>query len=170
MSVAVSISVLTSVRAERSARWFSNVFRFGVNMSRSLVSRWALAALFLSVSAGSLSSSVAQAADFVYATGDIATRRWQSSETPTSFDVKKDQKLEVVVKKDGWVRVRQSPGPKFGWIPETLVTSTVPVGVVAEEPASPGLEGLSPEIRAMLEKQLQGQMGGGMGSGMGGGQ
>lgn len=139
-------------------------------MSRSLVSRGALTALALSLAVGSLFSSVASAADFVYATGDIATRRWQSTETPTSFDVKKDQKLEVVVKKDGWVRVRQSPGPKFGWIPETLVTSTVPAGVVAEEPAAPGIEGLSPEIRAMLEKQLQGQLGGGMGGGMGGGQ
>lgn len=98
------------------------------------------------------------AADFVYATGPVTARRWQSAETPTSFDIAKDQKLEVVVKKDGWMRVRQSPGPKFGWIPEASVTTVAPAGAPAA-PAPTGIEGLSPEIQEQLMRQLQQQNG-----------
>lgn len=102
------------------------------------------------------------AAETLYSTVDTPARRFQANETPTSFEVKKDQKLEVITRKEGWVRVRQSPGPKFGWVQEAQLTATVPANVVPSEPApgagfGGGLEGLSPDQLEMLRRQLQQQ-------------
>lgn len=117
-------------------------------------------ASLLAVLVGSLGSLLpVSAAEYVYATAPVSARRWQAAETPTSFAITQDQKLEVVLKKDGWVRVRQAPGPKFGWVPETAVTTTVPANAAPEAPAG-GMESLSPEIQEMLQRQLQQQGGG----------
>lgn len=94
----------------------------------------------------------ASAAEFVYATGDGQALRFEEAGAPLSFDVKKDQKLEVVVRKNGQVRVRQSPGPKFGWLAEGSVTATAPAGSAVEA----GLpEGLPPgfDLQKLLQQQ-----------------
>lgn len=121
-------------------------------------------ALILSLALLSMPSLLS--AETLYSTVDTPARRFQANETPTSFEIKKDQKLEVITRKEGWVRVRQSPGPKFGWVQEAQLTATMPANVAPTEGApgegmgggmGGGLNGLTPEQLEMLRQQLQQQ-------------
>lgn len=115
---------------------------------RGLWGRFLLGSLIVSL------SGMAAGAEFVYATVEGQAARFSDPGAPMSFEVKKDQKLEVVVRKEGQVRVRQSPGPKFGWLPEASVTATVPAGVVPSAAPDAGLqlpEGI--DLQKLLQQQ-----------------
>lgn len=97
-------------------------------------------------------SGAASAAEFVYATGDGQALRFEEAGAPMSFEIKQDQKLEVVLRKNGQLRVRQSPGPKFGWVAESAVTTTAPAGAAVEAALPEGLPaGL--DLQKLLQQQ-----------------
>jgi hypothetical protein len=93
------------------------------------------------------------AAKYVYATKDVTARRWQDAETPSTGEVKTNDRLELVFKTDGWVRVRMPKSPKFGWLPADAVTETAPPG--AEPPPGGGLDSLSPELQKMIQEKMK---------------
>lgn len=77
---------------------------------------------------------------YVYALKDMDVQRWQDSATPSSGSVKFNDKLEVIFQSDNWYRVRLPNSPKFGWIPQALVTKTAPPSVsepVVLDPSMP---------------------------------
>jgi len=109
--------------------------------------------LFLALMAFGLSGS-AVAADYVYAVQDVSARRWMDHETISSGDIKTNDRLMVVFKKDGWVRVRLAKSTSFGWIPETDVTVQKPEGVTESAGVGSSLDGLSPEMQLKLQQLL----------------
>jgi len=113
----------------------------------------------------------AMAAEYVYATQDLEARRWQEAETPTSGAIATNDRLEVVYRGEGWLRVRLSKSPKFGWVAATAVTDVAPAGAELA-PTGPGalgvpgglegiggIEGLTPEQREQLQQMMQQQQG-----------
>lgn len=72
----------------------------------------------------------AGAADFVWAVGPASATRWMEQGTPESGAVAADQKLEVLFREAGRVRVRLTGG-KFGWLDEAAVTAVAPAGAGA---------------------------------------
>jgi len=66
-------------------------------------------------------------ADTVWATEDVSVLRWQDNAEVTSGEVKTGDRLEVIHRKDGWLRVKL-PGldAGFGWLEEAKVTAERP--------------------------------------------
>lgn len=66
-------------------------------------------------------------AETVWATEDVGVLRWQDNVEITSGDVKIGDRLDVIHRKDGWLRVKL-PGANsgFGWIEEAKVTAERP--------------------------------------------
>ena len=84
-------------------------------------------------------------AETVWATEDTQAQRWQDNAEIAAGDVTTGDRLEVIHRTDGWVRVRLSgSSATFGWLPETKVTSDRPA--TDDLGGLEGLEGLPPGL------------------------
>ncbi len=69
-----------------------------------------------------ISVAVPAQAEPVRATEDVTARRWVDNADVTTGDISAGDRLDVLFKEDGWVRVRLAgPGAGYGWVPETAV-------------------------------------------------
>ena len=92
-----------------------------------------------------LSLTATASADTVWATEDTQALRWQDNTETTAGDVTTGDRLEVVYREDGWVRVRLSGSTAtFGWLPEAKVTTERPA--TDDLGGLEGLEGLPPGL------------------------
>lgn len=74
-----------------------------------------------------LAFATTASADTVWATEDADAQRWQDSAEFTAGKVTAGDRLEVIYRKDGWVRVRLTgASATFGWLPEAKVTTERP--------------------------------------------
>ncbi len=86
--------------------------------------RTAISMLLLAATLGLATAALAEP---VVATEDAVARRWIDNPDVDAGGVVTGDRLDVVYREGGWVRVRlPGPGAGFGWLPDTAV----------EEPAS----------------------------------
>lgn len=63
-------------------------------------------------------------AEPVRATEDVTARRWVDNADVKAGEVSSGDRLDVLFREEGWVRVRLAgPGAGFGWVPETAVAA-----------------------------------------------
>lgn len=77
--------------------------------------------------------------EYVWATAEVEARRWIEDTVTLSGTVKKDARLEVIDRKDGFVRVRFE-GTRFGWLAETSTTKDKPASAAAGGSSLPTLQ------------------------------
>lgn len=73
--------------------------------------------------------TIGQPAEAVYAVELIASKRFVDGKRGSGVTFEKGKALRVIVRENGWVRVRD--GESYGWLPESKLSS--------EPPAPPAL-------------------------------
>lgn len=99
--------------------------------------------LLLTTAMTMMALAASATAETVWATEDTSAQRWQDSAEFSAGDVTTGDRLEVVYRVEGWVRVRLAgAAATFGWLPEDKVTTERPAG----SDLGGGLEGLPPGL------------------------
>ncbi len=79
-------------------------------------------------------------ADTVWAAEDVVAQRWVDDADVTVGTVEQGARLDVVYREAGWVRVRIAALDRFGWLPETAVTTVEPEAPVEPDEPRRGLD------------------------------
>ncbi len=71
--------------------------------------------------------------EYLWASADLEARRWLEDSATLAGSVKKDSRLEVITRKDGFVRIRFE-GTKFGWVAEASTQKEKPASAEGDLP------------------------------------